>query len=337
MKFAVCGATGMVGRVLMYLLAEDRWREHEVVAYATGAGDRVVIRGGLTPLNVLPLPGKPPAGVDYAFTALPGDVSRDLVPRWRDAGIRVVDKSSVFRMKDDVPLVVPGVNDEAVSADVRLIATPNCTTIPVALALHPLRDFAGITDVRVASYQAVSGAGRAAVDAWKAEIALDCDGEPPFADPIEGSPFTAPIHGNVIPRIGSIDEDGHATEELKLMRELPKILNQPDLPVSCTSVRVPVEVGHGAAVEVGFDRPVDLAEVVRCWRDALYVDYWQDPAHPPTALDADGRDDVLIGRLRRAAHRDHALLFWVVGDNLRVGAATNGLRIVERWTRVSAG
>ncbi len=322
MKIAVGGATGLVGQTTLDLLSEDQWKEYTVLAFSSerSAGGRVAFGDGQ--LELRPLPDEPPNGVDVLLSALPNDVARMIVPAWRDAGVLVIDKSSVFRMESTVPLIVPEVNGKLIQRSHRLIATPNCTTTPVAVALKPILDEVGITDVHVSSYQSVSGAGKAAVEAWEAEER---------GREVTNSPFGARIHRNVIPLIGSLDADGHSSEELKLSRELGKILDLNGLIVESTSVRVPTYAGHGMAVEVGTEKEITPARAIGLWKQMVGVIVAEDPSKPPTALDCAGRDEVFIGRVRRPVSKRNALLFWVVSDNLRKGAATNAIQILERW------
>ncbi len=327
MKIAIGGASGIVGQTLLDLLSRDPWTQHSVVAFSSERSAGGTVQRGDETLELLPLPDDPPVGVDVLLSALPNDVAKRVVPRWRDAGVLVIDKSSVFRMDSSVPLVVPEVNGNVIDRSQRLIATPNCTTTPVAVALQPILDTVGITDVRVSSYQSVSGAGKPALDAWSAEER----GETVTASPLGGT-----IHRNVIPLIGSLDEHGHSSEELKLSRELAKILDLSELPVECTCVRVPTYAGHGMAVEVGTEKPISPQEAVELWKLMDGVVVHEDVSQPPTVLDAAGRDEVFIGRVRQPISQRNGLLFWVVSDNLRKGAATNALQILEQWMNLQA-
>jgi len=322
MKIAVGGATGLVGQITLDLLSKGHWTEHQVMAFSSERSAGGTVMRGDEPLELLPLPKEPPHDVDVLLSALPNDVAAEIVPRWRDAGVLVIDKSSVFRMDSSVPLVVPEVNGDLIRRSHRLIATPNCTTTPVAVALKPLLDDVGITDVHVSSYQAVSGAGKAAVEVWEAEEG---------GREVTNSPLGAQIHRNVIPLIGSLDAEGHSSEELKLSRELGKILNLDSVPVESTSVRVSTYAGHGMAVEVGTEKEITPERAIDLWKRMEGVIVVEDASKPPTILDCAGRDEVFIGRVRRPVSRSNALLFWVVSDNLRKGAATNALQILERW------
>jgi aspartate-semialdehyde dehydrogenase len=322
MKIAIGGASGIVGQTLLELLSHDPWTRHSVVAYSSERSAGGTVMRGSEALQLKPLPDDPPVGVDVLLSALPNDVAKRVVPRWRDSGVLVIDKSSVFRMDNSVPLIVPEVNGKLIERSHRLIATPNCTTTPVAVALKPILDTVGITDVRVCSYQSVSGSGKPAIEAWEAEERGEI---------VKDSPLGGQIHRNVIPLIGSLDDQGHSSEEIKLTRELAKILDLTELPVECTCVRVPTYAGHGMAVEVGTEKPITPQEAISLWKQMDGVIVSEDSASPPTVLDSGGRDEVFIGRVRSPISQRNALLFWVVSDNLRKGAATNALQILERW------
>lgn len=324
MRIAVLGATGLVGKTLLELLGKEAWLEHEVVAYASDGSQGRTLHRGKQEVTVQAIPEVIPEGVDYALVALPNSIARTLVPAWRKAGIRIIDKSSAFRMDDDVPLVVPEVNADTLEKADHLVATPNCSTTQLAVAVNPLRDAFGLVEVMVSSYQSVSGAGAGAMDAW--------------SDQIQGittveNPFPRPIEGNVIPMVGTADEEGWFTEEVKFIDELPKILGQ-NILVSATAVRVPVAIGHGEAVEVKVGREVTRDEVHRVFRDAPGLELREDPNAAPTPLDVAGRPDVVIGRVRIHPRDKSRILFWVVADNLRKGAATNALQILEAWEKV---
>lgn len=288
MRIAVVGATGLVGGYVLGGLGLPEWEGHEVEAYATSGRGRFVEVAGRS-IEVQALPDSVPE-VDFAFLAVPNETARALVPAWTKAGVRVIDKSSAFRMADGVPLVVPEVNGDLISADTHLIANPNCSTIQLALALRPLQEAFGIEQVRVSTYQAVSGAGTAAVDAWRDEAYSN--------DPVE-SPFPRRIHANVIPMIGSVDGEGWYTEEKKVMEELPKILGLTGLPVSCTAVRVPVEVGHSEAVEVRLGQDVSLEEAVEVLASFPGISVQASLGEFMTPLEATGSDEVFVGRLRK--------------------------------------
>jgi aspartate-semialdehyde dehydrogenase len=325
-RIAVVGATGLVGQTLLEVLGE---RRHIAVAelrpLATEGDGRTVTFRGET-LKVRRLSEETLRGVEVAFFAATNAVSAEWAPRVAAAGGVAIDKSSYFRMDPAVPLVVPEVNGEVLARRPRIIASPNCSTIQLVMALEPIRRRRRVTRVLVSTYQAVSGSGRDAMQQLEAEVRAWSRGEPPPAPTV----YPYPIAGNVLPycdRFGDLDYTG---EEWKLVRESAKIFGE-DLRVSATAVRVPVMVGHAESVYVECDRPVSPAEA-RAWLDAFPgVRVVDDPAsgRVPTPRDAAGQDAVLVGRIRRDPHVAEGLHLFVVADNLRKGAASNAVDILE--------
>lgn len=240
-------------------------------------------------------------------------------------GAIAVDNGSDFRLDARVPLVVPEVNPGDLQTHENLIANPNCSTIQMVLALHPLQQAAGIRRVIVSTYQAASGAGREAVDRLKSQSAacLEERLKDPPPDSRERCAF------NVTPRIGQVGEAGYSTEEWKLVRETRKILHAPELAVTATAVRVPVFNGHAESVYVELESALSPEEAVRLWERQPGIAVSDSPDQFPTPVDADGRDEVFIGRIRLDPARSDALVFWVVCDNLRKGAALNAVQIAE--------
>jgi aspartate-semialdehyde dehydrogenase len=325
-RIAIVGATGIVGAKLLEGLSKEEWSSSEIFAYATRGGDverRVPFRDTTIPVHTATI--DPPKNIDFALFAIPNIAAQKLVPAWVKSGIKVVDKSSVFRMDPEVPLVVPEVNGHLINSDTLLVANPNCSTIPLAVVLDPLDEVFDIKEVRVSTYQAVSGAGIGGVEAWQNEI---------IGSIYHDSPFTKRIHGNVIPMNGSVDEDGNFTEEKKLSDELQKILDK-KINIAATAVRVPVEAGHSEAVEIKFESEVDLDKLLDILDSAEGIKLFRDHINAPTPLDAVGLDDVLIGRVRKVSFDTSSVMLWVVSDNLHKGAATNGLQILKKWIEVS--
>ncbi|MFH0883994.1 MAG: aspartate-semialdehyde dehydrogenase [bacterium] len=320
MRIAVVGATGLVGGKVLELLSGAEWSDHQVDAFATTANGRTVNLGDRS-LPVQAMPDNAPE-VDFAFLAVPNATAKHIVPIWIKAGVRIIDKSSAYRMDPSVPLVVPEINGHLITSDSFLIANPNCSTIQLAVAVEPLRKVFGLQQVRVATYQAVSGAGSEAVNAWREEVG----GRIPSK-----SPFPEAIHGNVIPAIGTPDEKGWYTEERKVMEELPKILGQSDLKVTCTAVRVPVEIGHSEAVEITCEKEVNLDGVLSALAAMPGVTVLSEEVAKQTPLHAAGKDEVFVGRVRLDPYDPRTVHLWVVSDNLRKGAATNAVQILRRW------
>ncbi len=325
-RIAVVGATGMVGAKLLDGLSKEEWASSEIFAYATKSEDvkrRVPFRDGTIP--VLTASITPPENIDFALFAIPNDAAQKLVPSWVKSGIKVVDKSSVFRMDPEVPLIVPEVNGELIDSHTQLVANPNCSTIPLAAVLDPLDKVFDVKEVRVSTYQAVSGAGMSGVEAWKDEVKGSI---------YHDSPFTKRIHGNVIPMNGSVDGNGNFTEETKLSNELQKILDK-EVNLSSTAVRVPVETGHSESVEVKFSSEIDIDRLLDILDDVEGIRLFRDHNNAPTPLDAVGLDDILVGRVRKVSFDPCSVMMWIVADNLHKGAATNGLQILKKWIEVS--
>jgi aspartate-semialdehyde dehydrogenase len=263
--------------------------------------------------------------MDFVFFAATGALSQELAPVAARRGAVVIDKSSTWRMHDDVPLVVPEVNAGALARHHGIIASPNCTTVGFVMALEPLRRAAGLRRVVVTTLQAVSGAGRPGLDELEAQVTAIQHGEVPQVDT-----FAAPIAYNVVPLCETFRDDDYSTEEVKLLLETRKIMELPDLEVAMTCVRVPVPVGHAASMLVETEMPLSVDAARAALGDFPGVEVVDDPAHNvfPTPADVAGRDAVLVGRVRRDFGNDR-LWLWQVSDNLRKGAATNAVQIAE--------
>ena len=330
---AVLGATGLVGRTILRVLEERRYPVTELRPLASDGGGRSVTAFGrewpVTGVNERSFDG-----VDIALFASANAISQQWAPIARAAGARVIDNSSAFRYDDHVPLVVPEVNAHALAGDPTLIANPNCSTIAIVVALAPLARAAGLVALEVATYQSVSGAGSDAVAELERGIRGGLDGPPPRRT--DGGPSFA---YNVVPQIDRFEHNGYSREEMKVAWETRKILELPDLPVAATAVRVPVRVGHAAHVSAVFERPVSPDEARRLWSEFPGMKVVDDPARGlfPTPLDADGIDDVLVGRAREHLVHRNGLLFFVCSDNLRKGAATNAVQIAQALEDQGAG
>ncbi len=324
-RVAVVGATGAVGPVVLEVLAERGFPASEVVAFASArsAGTRVAFAG--SELVVRELTADALAGFDLALFSAGGGTSRTFAPEAVARGCVVVDKSSAFRMDPAVPLVVPEVNPEAAAAHRGIVANPNCSTIQLVAALKPLHDAAGLTHVTVATYQAVSGTGAKAVEELRSQSRMVLDGEP--AAP---SVYPHQIAFNVLPHCDAFDGDA-TTEETKLVHETHKILGDSEIGISTTCVRVPVWRGHSEAVWIETREPLGAARARELLRRAPGVRVVDDPAAGtyPLPSAAAGTDDVLVGRIRDDSSRRNGLSLFVVADNLRKGAATNGVQIAE--------
>ncbi len=328
---AVVGATGAVGREMRATLERRSFpvRSLRLMASARSAGTRVDTAWG--EVIVEDLATADPAGVEVALFSAGGARSLEHAPRFAAAGAVVVDNSSAFRMNARVPLVVAGVNDAAVGEHHGIIANPNCTTMVLVMALGPLHRAAGLESMVVSSYQSVSGTGNKGMVELSRQVdllgkdreALRVGG---WEDP-GGQVYPRPIGWNVIPFAGGLAEGGYSDEEWKLVNETRKILDAPAVLVEATCVRVPVMVSHGISATTWFDRPIGVDEAAQLLAVAPGVELWN--GRVPTPLDAAGKDDVLVGRLRATIGRPGGLSFWAVGDNLLKGAALNAVQIAE--------
>ncbi|MDB4948103.1 MAG: Aspartate-semialdehyde dehydrogenase [Gemmatimonadetes bacterium] len=325
MHLAVLGATGAVGRTMLRVLAERRLPVDRLTLLASprSAGTTVEWGGREWTIEV-PREGSF-RGVDYALFSAGGARSKEWGPRAAAEGAIVVDNSSAFRMDARVPLVVPEVNAEAARDRPRgIIANPNCSTIQMVVALEAIRRAAGLRRVVATTFQSVSGAGETGREALAREVSGGGGGE---------SPFSRRIAANVIPQIGGFDAEGWTEEERKMIHETRKILGLPDLPVAATCVRVPVEVGHSVqvAVETEGELSVDGARAALAAFPGVRVSAGAEDF--PTPLETADTDEVYVGRIRRDPHVPRTLHLWVVADNLRKGAATNAVQIVESLAR----
>jgi aspartate-semialdehyde dehydrogenase len=328
---AVVGATGAVGRVMIQVLAERSFPVDNLrlLASSRSAGSRVETAYG--ELEVEDLATADPAGVDIALFSAGGKRSLEFAPQFAEAGAVVIDNSSAFRMDPEVPLVVVGVNDEAAAQHRGIIANPNCTTMVLLMALAPLHREASLERLIAMSYQSVSGSGQAAMDELRDQV--DWFAAHPESIVTGGweepdhEVYRRPIGWNVIPHAGDDDADGYTTEEIKLVNETRKILESPGILVEPTCVRVPVMVGHGIAATAYFAQPLTPERATELIEAAPGTRVWSDRVATP--LDAAGIDDVLVSRIRPTLGEPGGIQLWVVGDNLRKGAALNAVQIAE--------
>jgi aspartate-semialdehyde dehydrogenase len=324
----VVGATGAVGSTILELLAEREFPLAEVVplASARSAGSKVEFGG--VKLEVLELNDAAIDGLDLALCSAGGSVSAEWAPKLVQAGVVVVDNTSYWRMAEDVPLVVVGVNDDDVDEHNGLVANPNCTTMQLMVALKPILDAAGIERLIVSTYQSVSGTGRNAIEELRRQSEAVLHGKP-----VEAEVYPHQVAFNVLPQVETFKNgDDYTTEERKVMVETRKILGLGgEVGISATCARVPVVTGHSESVNVQTQRdlsPERCRELLSAAPGLVVLD---DPADGiyPLAIAAAGRDEVLVGRIRRDPSHERCLNLWVVGDNLRKGAATNTIQIAE--------
>jgi aspartate-semialdehyde dehydrogenase len=323
---AVMGATGAVGEVIRQVLAERNFafRSIKFLASDRSAGKKIDFRGKT--YSVEPIRPEGFAGVDLVLSSTPASISRDYSPIAAKAGAVVVDNSSAWRMDPDVPLVVPEVNADALQKIPKgIVANPNCSTIQMVVALKPLHDVARIKRVVVSTYQASSGKGAKGLFELDAQLAALGRGEP--VAPAKA--HADQLAGNVLPHDWKAGEDGYSEEEWKIIRETRKIMGDDSIQISPTTARVPVRIGHSEAVNIEFHTPITVDQARQALRQAPGIVLLDGPGEVPLALNAVGRDEVFVGRVRRDSTVPHGLNLWVVADNLRKGAATNAVQIAE--------
>jgi aspartate-semialdehyde dehydrogenase len=318
-----------VGSTILEVLGERDFpvAELRLLASERSAGKRVTFAGD--EVEVQALDEHSIEGLDLVLSSAGGSVSAEWAPRIVEAGAVVVDNTSYFRMHEDVPLVVSEVNPDAVESHRGLIANPNCTTMQMVVALAPIHREAGIERLVVSTYQSVSGTGRNAIEELRRQSREILDGGRPSAEV-----FPHQVAFNVLPQVETFEAgDDYTTEERKVMRETRKILgaSEDELPISATCARVPVITGHSESVNVQTRRdlsPEACRELLAAAPGIVVMDSPQDAVYP-LAIDAAGRDDVLVGRIRRDPSHERCLNLWIVGDNLRKGAATNAVQVAE--------
>ena len=327
---AVVGVTGAVGQTTLKLLDERKFpvKALRVFASERSVGKTVTFKGETIRIGKL----EPGAfkGVDIALFSAGSSQSKEYAPQAVKAGAMVVDKSSAFRMDPTVPLVVPEVNAHSLKAHRGIVACPNCTTIVTVMPLKPLHDAGRLRRVIATSYQAVSGAGVNGVEELRSQTLAWARGEA-----ITPKYFLHQIAFNLIPHIDKFDDGGYTGEEMKLVHEVRKILETPDLAVSPTTVRVPVFTTHSIAVNAETEVPVSPEKAREVFARFPGITLWDDPAQNryPMPVTVEGQDDCFVGRIRQDLTLPNALNFWVVGDQLRKGAALNGIQIAELLIR----
>ena len=322
MKIAVVGATGLVGTKMLQVLEERNFPVTELipVASAKSVGKEVIFKG--KPYKVVSVEDAIKQKPDLALFSAGGSTSLAQAPLFAAAGTTVVDNSSAWRMDPTKKLVVPEVNADVLTAEDKIIANPNCSTIQMVVALKPLHDKYKIKRIVVSTYQSVTGTGVKAVDQLFNERKGITDG--PMA-------YSYPIDLNVIPHIDVFTDNGYTKEEMKMIKETQKIMGDDSIKVTATTVRIPVIGGHSESVNVEFENEFDLAEVKAILEKAPGVIVTDDVANLkyPMPLDAHEKDEVFVGRLRRDESQPKTLNAWIVSDNLRKGAATNAVQIAE--------
>ena len=319
---AVVGVTGAVGQEMLDVLEARDFPLSGIrpLASERSAGKIVQFKGEDLPVEVLGPDSF--SGIDLALFSAGASISREYAPLAVDSGAVVVDNSSAFRMDPEIPLVVPEVNSGAIAGHQGIIANPNCSTIIMVVALQPIQELSPLTRIVVSTYQAASGAGAKGMDALRRELA---------GEQLDDSPFPHRLAGNLVPRIDVVQDDGYTKEELKMTLETRKIMGLGQVPISATCVRVPVERAHSESIQVSTESPLDISVIREAFEKAPGLQVIDDPHDDryPTPLQAADQDDVFVGRLRQ--HPDEAATYdlWVVGDQIRKGAALNTIQIAE--------
>ncbi len=325
---AIVGATGAVGQEMMQILRERNFPVKELRLLASERSAGKEIEHGGNRLEIKKLDENSFSGIDIALFSAGGSRSKEFAPAAVDAGAVVVDNSSAFRMDEDVPLVVPEINPHAVSGYKKrgIIANPNCTTAVTVMALKPLHDLGKIRRVVASSYQAVSGAGAQAIEELRNQTLAWANSEE-----LRANTFPHQIAFNLLPHIDSFLENGYTKEEMKLHNETRKILEDDSIALTATTVRVPVFRAHSVSVNIETERRITVGEARQAlgnFPGVLVVDEPQNLKYP-MPIDAAGKDECLVGRIREDYTVPAGLSFWVVGDQLRKGAALNAVQIAE--------
>lgn len=317
-KVAIVGATGVVGRMMLKVLAERKFPIDEIRLFASkrSAGSTVEFNGKKHIVEELTEDNIEKSPVDYALFSAGSDASAMFAPIFAAHGAVAIDNSRYWRMDDNVPLVVPEVNPDAAFTHHGIIANPNCSTIQAVVALKPIHDAFKIKRIVYSTYQAVSGAGRQGIDDLR-------DGT--------AKKFPYPITNNIIPHIDTFDGDGYTGEELKMINETHKILGDRSIRITATTVRVPVYYGHSESINVELEKPVTRKAALDVLKNAPGIVLCDDVEHNvyPMPVDAEGHDEVYVGRVRQDFSVASGLNLWVVADNIRKGAASNTIQIAE--------
>ncbi len=326
---AVVGATGAVGEALLSILAQRNFPVGNIYALASERSEGKRVAFGDSYLTVQKLDDFDFSKTQIGLFSAGAKLSEKFAPIATSSGCIVIDNTSYFRYDDDIPLVIPEVNPQAIGQykNRGIIANPNCSTIQMLVALKPIHDEYGIERINVATYQAVSGTGKDAIEELASQTASLLNGRP-----TENKVYPKQIAFNVIPQIDNFLDNGYTKEEMKMVWETQKILEDSNISVNATCVRVPVFYGHSEALHIETSHPVDISVAKKLLIDApgvTVIDGLQDGAYPTAVSDSAGEDSVFVGRIRSDISHDHGLNMWVVSDNVRKGAALNGVQIAE--------
>ena len=320
---AIVGATGLVGESLISLLEDREFPISSLIPIASERSQDKHVQFKGENIKIQVLNDFDFTGVDFAFFSAGALVSEQFAPIAAKVGAIVIDNTSQFRYEDDIPLVVPEVNPDALMkySTTNIIANPNCSTIQMLVALNPIHQEATIKKINVATYQAISGAGRKTLDIFNQQLISD---EYPNSD----DPML--FAHNVIPQIGEFDEDGNSIEEMKMLWETQKIFNDHEIRVNATAVRVPVRYGHSEAVSIQTEKPIAVNEIRDLLQSTEGIEVLSDDnLYPLPLIHGEGTDDVFVGRIRKDLTVENGLNLWIVADNIRKGAALNSIQIAE--------
>jgi aspartate-semialdehyde dehydrogenase len=327
LNVAVVGATGMVGHAMLSILAERHFPIARVKAFGSERSKGLTVPYNGSSITIEPISEKAFAGIDVALFAASTDIALMYGPVAVEAGALVIDNSSAWRMKENVPLVVPEVNREDIRDNEGIIANPNCCAIPLTVVLNPLKKAVGLERVLISTYQAASGAGRALVDELEEQTKAIAGGTEP-----QVVVYPYQLAYNVVPGGWRPEPGGYNEEEVKIVNETRKILHMPDLPITATCVRVPVPIGHGESVFLETTDKITADEARTLFGTAPGLIVEDDPHAKlyPTPHHVAGKDEVYVGRIRNDSSSSRGLALWLVSDNLRKGAALNAVQIAEQ-------
>jgi len=327
MKLALVGATGLVGKEIIEVLEERQIKVEEFIPVASerSVGKKVTLNGKeYTVHSMQDAIDKAP---DFALFSAGGSTSLEFAPQFASVGTTVIDNSSAWRMDPDKKLIVPEVNGDQLTAEDKIIANPNCSTIQMVVALKPLHEAYGIKRLVISTYQSFTGTGAKAVAQYNTEAKGDTDNDYPMA-------YNYPIFENCLPHCDIFLDNDYTKEEMKLVHETRKIMSAPDMKVTATAVRVPVHGGHSEAINIEFERPFEIEEAKKLLKNQkglILQDDIKNNIYPMPRF-ARKKDEVFVGRVRRDESIDNGLNIWVVADNLRKGAATNAVQILQALT-----
>jgi len=323
MKIAIVGATGLVGRNIIQLCEDNFSSDVEYTLFASKSSEGKVIEINGTELEIKELKKENIQENDISLFSAGGERSKEYAKDFINKGSFVIDNSSVYRMNEDVPLVVYGINENEITKDSKLISNPNCTTMGLVMALKPLHDRYTLSSMTPVAYQAVSGSGSEALQSLNNETMLGDKLDSDYKDTY----YSNPIARNVIPLAGNLTDNGYSDEEMKFVHESRKILAIPNLIVEPSNARVGVRTGHGTFCSAMFENEIDVEECAELLNNFDGVEVWNESL--PTPIDVEGKNEVLVSRLRQGLSSKNILNFWVVSDNLLKGAALNAVQIAK--------